>query len=719
MKSIKDAQSFKSWKALLKAHEKEEEEQKKKYAKRKNQTQAKKKDPFAEMMTQLLAIQCQHFPILKSTPLFKTLHGENSSLVEAMSRLSLQTRTDTEEEKKRETSNTADVPFDLLEYLLSLYPYGVAISGISSLVQYRLDKLKDPTLVKHTAHLDKWTQELVSSLKPKPKRSNDDTSDGENNKHDKDKGKDKDKEKEKQNGNDDSLLLSKCRVIDNMFILPLQSTATVYKINCNEQTAISGSYVLHSPLVCQHPHAKADRLQECVDLYACTGGMYVEYVNYHPLWPLDTMKASEKIVIEGPILRPTDDDKHKDSHVVSWQINRVAELNNDHVIVQHFKSYPFLFTHHLKKEEDSERQRHCIDPEMTAIDFKVGDNVYAYMKDDHVDDLHYYNEHDLAVVNQCAKKELLISGRITNVDILKTNGGTFLVELGECEHYVDPNGIQPPHVGIIWLKSVHLNEVKFMKEYSETLFNAADAITIHVKGFGHGIHYEEKDIEEHVTTVLKIVDKIVKDEISARQNANEKLKTFSVFFAFDGDAFANRSFTALLPLLYTRVCTSFPSQVRSIQLLAFLKNEDCIRFERDWRDVTFISNPRESRRDNVKIWCVLTNCQEWHELGTFGMTCTNSKHVLCFGGGPVLKTEYLNLAKHKMSGKNSSTQQKVIFHAFNVHRYKYSVDGATLERESPALLLLKNDDNDTVVNKDLLEIKKYTSPPVINREVLS
>ncbi|ETO08923.1 hypothetical protein RFI_28464, partial [Reticulomyxa filosa] len=265
------------------------------------------------------------------------------------------------------------VSFDLLQYLLSLCPYGVAISGISSLVQYRLYKLKGPP---------------------------------------------------------------KCSVVDNMFILPLQSTATVYKINCNEQTAIS-RYVLHSPLVCQHPHAKADHLQECVDLCACMGGIYVEY-------------------------------------------------------------------------------------------------------------------------------ELLIRGRITNVDILKTNGGTFLVKLEECEHYIDSNGIQLTHVGIIWLKSVHL----------ETLFNAEDAITIHVKVFAHGIHYEEKVIEEHVTTVLKIVNKIVKDEISERQNANEKLKTFSVFFAFDGDAFANRSFTALLPILYTRMCTYFPSQVRSIQLFAFFKNDD-------------------------------------------------------------------------------------------------------------------------------------------------
>ncbi|ETO34388.1 hypothetical protein RFI_02705, partial [Reticulomyxa filosa] len=564
---------------------------------------------------------------------------------------------------------------DLLEYVLSLYPCGIRIDCISSVFEYLQNTWKEKEEWLSRMNDYQWMQKLNShfrqqKLKSKSQQNND---------------KVKPFKKLVSNVNSSNRLLSRCRVIDGV-VLALKQKTTLFKVNNNATNRhLNGTYSLYTPLVFNgyHPHAQNDLLQSRVDLRSCNGGFYLEYINYY-FW----IHYNKCLVLEGPMFETKsmccmNDSKRNAMVELTWQINEIRDINHQHQLTHHYAS--FLFDPHsltylgvssIAQEPPSVA---CLQPYVMSWDVSIGDQVWVYIKDDCTDESDFYSLQTL----KCSQLlDVAIPAKVVAIDVFCQHNALFSLELSECwklgllRHSID--GFT--QLDFVRARAVHLNELRFIEEYKSSIFDDPRVIKVYIDGFTHGIPFEETDINKQVANILKVIDDIIQQfHLMMKKNVT----CFGCYC----------SFTSLLPSIYHHVCTTFSSRISNIQLLAFLNPKIRSSFQNDWRDVVFFKNKSQNNIDNIRIWCVLKDLHDCHQSAPYySLAATQSKYVLCFGGGKPLQIKYLQFIKYHASLK--STKQKIKFYIFNLHKYKY-VLGQVKKEET--ILLSKQSTNEHLV----------------------
>ncbi|ETO23663.1 hypothetical protein RFI_13517 [Reticulomyxa filosa] len=663
--------------ALLHGHVKKKETKKKKKKKWKlvpmiidttnEQAQKKKKAQFTEVLTDVLIVQSVHYPTLKLGKHFAKLNlAKNSNFIAMHAK---------KEKESNEMKQGTSEEVDMFCKLLSSYPYGLTIDSIASSVSYQINVLKNKALLPFRFKADEYSQDIISGLRLQIRGCDGGGGGGGG----------------ASNANSSNLWLSKCRVVGDC-VLPLATVVTMYKLNnCRANKHLNGTYVLRTPLLCLHPHMRKDRLQSKVDLHECNGGFYMEYVNYHPIYPLHAHE--QWIVMEGPLFETkaysqhiedndnkkddSKDDKKKENTMtkLTWQINSIADLNNEHRLVQTHVSYPFHRSDDREEYITSVLESY-LQPHFMKWSVKVGDRVWLYLKDDCLDE-DRYTEDIRTVLKHARTSEVVVPGRVSAIDLFRSDNGFFYVELSEGEKSLWPEKEtkDPAELGIMYFKSVHLNDVAFIRGYEKTLFDRTRTIKIYLKGFDDGIAFQDTRTKQQVANVLKTVGSILEKECSARTSKDKTWNTFSLLLTFDGGEFAQSSYTFLLPIIYQFVCTHFASQITTVQLLAFLTHDCRQRFQTDWRDVVFYSDVHKRVKDNVRIWGVLKDERDQHEVGVYGMIHSRPEYVLCFGGGTALQHEFKDLLAQQ---NLTHILPNMFVYVFDVLQYKY-VDHGRVE----------------------------------------
>lgn len=130
--------------------------------------------------------------------------------------------------------------------------------------------------------------------------------------------------------------------------------------------------------------------------------------------------------------------------------------------------------------------------------------------------------------------------------------------------------------------------------------------TIHYKGFAARVNFADEDTQKCKRDVLQYFKAERPDTV-----------------VWDGDSYQEDSFTAMIPDIYDKIHP---------RLVMFLRDdpEDKKRVLETWSPT------------GLPILCYLLSAQlNFEQLGREALQATQSKKVLCFGGGGVLEQEYL------------------------------------------------------------------------------
>lgn len=127
---------------------------------------------------------------------------------------------------------------------------------------------------------------------------------------------------------------------------------------------------------------------------------------------------------------------------------------------------------------------------------------------------------------------------------------------------------------------------------------------IHYKGFAARVNFADEDTQKCKRDVLQYFKAECPDTV-----------------VWDGDSYQEDSFTAMIPDIYDKIHP---------RLVMFLRDtpEEKKRALETWSPT------------GLPIVCYLLNVQNWRQLGREALQATQSKKVLCFGGGEVLEQEY-------------------------------------------------------------------------------
>ena len=160
------------------------------------------------------------------------------------------------------------------------------------------------------------------------------------------------------------------------------------------------------------------------------------------------------------------------------------------------------------------------------------------------------------------------------------------------------------------MKKIDVNEVDKLEIPSET--------TVHLKGFAGGLDIDENYEVAKSKLFDDLKEKYVRGELT--------------HLVWDGDEYANKSFTHLLPEFHQR----FPE----VKLIAFAKLIHLSPYTDDW-------GPNEGRMKNWEshnlpiTWVTCPESLGWDELGSLALGITGSHNVLLVGGGDTVVTEYV------------------------------------------------------------------------------
>jgi len=154
---------------------------------------------------------------------------------------------------------------------------------------------------------------------------------------------------------------------------------------------------------------------------------------------------------------------------------------------------------------------------------------------------------------------------------------------------------------------------------------------IHYKGFGRLVDFDDEATTKFAGVAVEYIASLRPDTI-----------------VWDGDSYASDSFTHLIPELLQRT---------GARLVMFLKNAEKARsrVERTWLPV------------GLDLECFLCATDISHDkLGEKALQSTQSREIVCFGGGPVVEAEF------------KLAPEDIIFHLVPAQRR--SKDGSGTER---------------------------------------
>jgi len=130
--------------------------------------------------------------------------------------------------------------------------------------------------------------------------------------------------------------------------------------------------------------------------------------------------------------------------------------------------------------------------------------------------------------------------------------------------------------------------------------------TVHLKGFASRIDFESEDTRASMAKVLDFMDKRNPDTL-----------------VWDGDDFSTKSFTYLIPMIYDKTRP---------KLICFLRDAEGeqSRLKESWKT-----------HKQLPITCYLCSGDiGFEQLGGEALKATQSRAVVCFGGGGTVKKEY-------------------------------------------------------------------------------
>eukprot|EP00931_Biecheleriopsis_adriatica_P060139 TRINITY_DN36100_c0_g1_i1.p1 TRINITY_DN36100_c0_g1~~TRINITY_DN36100_c0_g1_i1.p1 ORF type:complete len:314 (+),score=42.84 TRINITY_DN36100_c0_g1_i1:91-1032(+) len=135
---------------------------------------------------------------------------------------------------------------------------------------------------------------------------------------------------------------------------------------------------------------------------------------------------------------------------------------------------------------------------------------------------------------------------------------------------------------------------------------------VHLKGFASGFDFHDKATDSQLQCTLKEI---------------ERLQPATI--VWDGDDYCEQSFTYLIPKIYRQM---FPPPRLVMFISGTLENER--RVQKSWQQT------------GLPITCFSFASQiGWEDLGVEALRVTQSKQVVCFGGGGVLSNEYERASK--------------------------------------------------------------------------
>jgi hypothetical protein len=186
-------------------------------------------------------------------------------------------------------------------------------------------------------------------------------------------------------------------------------------------------------------------------------------------------------------------------------------------------------------------------------------------------------------------------------------------------------------------------------------------MAIHIKGYGRGIDFTSQATQRLAQAVVAHV-------------VAQKPQTI----VWDGDSYHPSSYTALLP----RIRAALLAADHRAVFVAYLKHRDEARFAASWQSAPegFAVDKIEFQRNDI----------DFTELGVIALAATQSKNVVCFGGGPVVGSEFAH------------ADPSVQFHWWPVERPVRGDQGGALERCSLAAVgvapnLHRHEASETVV----------------------
>eukprot|EP01083_Nonionella_stella_P303900 1053734_1 len=173
---------------------------------------------------------------------------------------------------------------------------------------------------------------------------------------------------------------------------------------------------------------------------------------------------------------------------------------------------------------------------------------------------------------------------------------------------------------------------------------------IHLKGFGGGIDYTNPTIQKLQTHCIETL-------YSLLQNGGTLI--------MDGDSYRDSSFAFLIPIVLTRIFESnkINGSRNPLLLLAFVQQRQTKRFTDAWFNV--IQMDANCRPNQFKFLLQpLSDVYNFVDLGVAGMNISQSKLMICFGGGIVLKQEYETISK-----QYTTDHAIPMFYVYDVNRF--------------------------------------------------